>query len=96
MTCTFVLCQAYGSIGMACDGKHDGVHHFEFRVVKLEFIIIIGIDEGREYVDDEYYGSHSQHYGLQESGELWMKGTFHFTLQSIQSKMNVLFDCVST
>ena len=38
-----------GAIAIRCDGKHNGIHQYEFRVVTTLGALFFGIDNGRTF-----------------------------------------------
>ena len=82
---------------MLCDGKQNGIHLYEFRVRKMMLggYLLIGIDEGRKYMDKLFYNQSSNHYALDGyDGYLYKKGTFQHTVQLVEILVNLQSVCL--
>ena len=64
---------AYGRIPMLCDNVRRGVHQYEIELLEEVFYTIIGIDEGRNHVQDAFMMKTNHHYALMHDGDFYDK-----------------------
>ena len=64
----------YGGVPLYCNGQSRRVHDYEIKLMDGSSVII-GIDQGRTRCASAFHNTSTYHYGLNQNGLLFQKGT---------------------